>query len=94
MPLRLARVEIRYGQSACRSELAGRQEEKAPQVFFTGKPAELLLFKGNPVYTQIPGTSLTYANNTENDVFVSKMDGKFYVLLSGRWFRASKLDGP
>ena len=32
-----------------------------PQVIFSNVPAELLLFKGEPIYTRISGTSLLYA---------------------------------
>ena len=66
----------------------------APKVFFTEKPAELLLFKGAPVYAKISGTALQYATNTESNVFLHTPDHQVYVLLSGRWFRASTLDGP
>jgi hypothetical protein len=63
-------------------------------VLFTAKPAELIVFRGNPVYTKIPGTSLTYATNTDSKVFVHQPDGLIYILISGRWFRASNLAGP
>jgi len=66
----------------------------APQVLFTEKPAELIAFMGKPVYSKIPGTSLSYATNTENKVFVHQPDGQIYVLISGRWFRAASLAGP
>jgi hypothetical protein len=66
----------------------------APKVFFTAKPAELLLFKGAPVYAKILGTALQYATNTESSVFQHTPDNQVYVLLSGRWFRASTLEGP
>ncbi len=69
-------------------------ESKSVQVVFTPKPAELILFSGQPAYSKIAGTSLSYATNTENDVFMNKADHQVYVLLSGRWFRAPKLDGP
>lgn len=68
--------------------------KSAPRVVFTTKPAELLLFKGEPAYARIPGTNLAYATNTENDVFLHDPDRQVYVLLSGRWFRAARLDGP
>lgn len=68
--------------------------KSAPQVFFVDKPTELLLFKGNPKFTSIPGTVLRYATNTEDDVFLDTTDGRLYVLLSGRWFRAKSLQGP
>src|SRR5215831_4885693 len=63
----------------------------APKVFFTEKPAELLLFKGAPAYARIPGTALQYATNTESNVFLHTPDNQVYVLLSGRWFRAATL---
>src|SRR6516225_8447701 len=66
----------------------------APKVFFTEKPAELLLFKGAPVYAKIPGTALQYATNTESNVFLHTPDNQVYILLSGRRFRASTLAGP
>ncbi len=66
----------------------------APKVVFTGIPAELIVFKGAPAYSKIPGTFLQYATNTESNVFLHSPDNQVYVLLSGRWFRASSLQGP
>ncbi len=66
----------------------------APQVFFTSKPAELLAFNGKPAFAPIPSTSLAYATNTSSQVFLYNADHQFYVLLSGRWFRAAALSGP
>jgi len=68
--------------------------QSAPKVFFTEKPAELLLFAGRPLYARVPGTNLSYATNTQSNVFVHEPDKQIYVLLSGRWFRAGSLDGP
>jgi hypothetical protein len=66
----------------------------ASKIIFTDKPAELLLFKGAPVFAKIPGTALSYATNTESNVFQHAPDNQIYVLLSGRWFRAASLQGP
>jgi hypothetical protein len=63
-------------------------------VLFTAKPAELIVFRGKPAYSQIPGTSLAYATNTDSKVFVHQPDNQIYVLISGRWFRAASLAGP
>jgi len=65
-----------------------------PQVFFSDKPAELILTQGAPVYAKIPGTRLLYISNTENDVFLDDANKQFYVLLSGRWFSSKSPDGP
>jgi hypothetical protein len=66
----------------------------APRVFFSDAPAELILLKGAPVYSKVPGTQLLYISNTENDVFLDNTQQEYYILLSGRWFRAKNLEGP
>ena len=66
----------------------------APKVIATDKPAELILFEGEPALQGVPGTALQWASNTESDVFFDKAGKQWYVLLSGRWFRAATLDGP
>ncbi len=68
--------------------------QSAPNVLFTDKPAELLEFRGKPVYARIPGTSLSYATNTDSKVFLHQPDNQNYILISGRWFRAGSLSGP
>src|ERR1700735_684086 len=65
-----------------------------PAVFFSNVPAEVIEFKGAPVYAKIPGTQLTYATNTKSKVFVQTNEQKYYFLVSGRWFRSASLDGP
>ena len=54
----------------------------------------MILFKGEPTLQDVPRTSLQWASNTESDVFFDKAGKQWYVLLSGRWFRAPSLDGP
>jgi hypothetical protein len=66
----------------------------APKIFFSDKPAELILIKGSPVYGRITGTNLLYVTNTDNDLFLDNAGKQFYVLLSGRWFRSGDLNGP
>src|SRR5437773_3293624 len=65
-----------------------------PAVFYSDKPAEVILFDGQPVYAQVPDTQLTYATNTDSVVFVFTPTQQFYYLTAGRWFSASDLQGP
>ncbi len=65
-----------------------------PQVFYSTVPAEVILFDGQPTYTEIPGTQLVYANNTDSPVFVYSATQTYYYLAAGRWFRAQNLAGP
>src|SRR5438094_758052 len=68
--------------------------EVTPAVFYSDKPAEVILFDGQPVYAQISETQLTYATNTDSVVFVYTPTQQFYYLTAGRWFSAMDLQGP
>src|SRR5437764_3125508 len=65
-----------------------------PDVFYSDKPAEIILFDGQPVYAQIPDTQLEYATNTNSVVFVFTPTQQFYYLTAGRCFSANALEGP
>src|SRR6184192_1646796 len=65
-----------------------------PDVFYSDKPAEAILFDGQPVYAQIPDTQLEYATNTNSVVFIFTPTQQFYYLTAGRWFSAMDLQGP
>jgi hypothetical protein len=65
-----------------------------PEVFYSDKPAEIILFDGQPTYANIPQTQLTYATNTNSVVFVYTPTQQFYYLTAGRWFSANDLQGP
>jgi hypothetical protein len=67
---------------------------KPPTIFYSNKPAEVILFKGQPNYANIPGTQLTVATNTDADLFVYTPTQAYYYLAAGRWFKASDLNGP
>ena len=66
----------------------------APRVFYSNGPAEVIMFQGQPIYSNIPGTQLVYATNTEGDLFVYSPTQQFYYLAAGRWFSSSSLSGP
>lgn len=61
-----------------------------PKVFFSGKPAELITFSGDPVWQKIEGTNLSWATNTDSHVFQTG-EGTIYFLTSGRWFKTPAL---
>jgi hypothetical protein len=71
-----------------------KSEGVTPVVFYSDKPAEIILFDGQPVYANIPDTQLTYATNTDSVVFVFTPTQQFYYLTAGRWFSANDLEGP
>ena len=65
----------------------------APAIYVSIVPAAIIVTEGAPVFANIPGTRLRYVSNTDSDLFRAA-DDQFYVLLSGRWFASSGLDGP
>jgi hypothetical protein len=62
-----------------------------PKVIVSTVPAELIQTNGKPVFTKIDSTNLSYVSNSQNDIFLSKTDQQYYVLISGRWYKADNL---
>ena len=65
-----------------------------PDVFAATRPTELIQLHGAAEYASIQGTDLLYVDNTSGNVFRSLGDQQYYILISGRWYRADSLAGP
>jgi hypothetical protein len=65
-----------------------------PAVFVSTVPAELIQTQGAPNLVPIEGTQLMQIQNSDNALFFNDPNQRFYVLISGRWFDASFLQGP
>jgi len=65
-----------------------------PLIVVATQPTEVITFDGKPDWTPIEGTSLLFVKNTTSNVFRSTADQRIYVLISGRWFASSSMDGP
>jgi len=65
-----------------------------PALYLTTVPTELIVTSGQPQWAPIDSTRLLYISNTNAHVFKNTAEQKTYVLISGRWFRSSSLDGP
>ncbi|CAN0585819.1 unnamed protein product, partial [Ectocarpus sp. 12 AP-2014] len=53
---------------------------------------ELLVLDGDPVWSPVADTGLSYATNTGQALLA--YEEQFFTLLSGRWFTAAELAGP
>ena len=67
---------------------------QAPAIFVSTTPAVLIVTDGPMAFRTIDGTSLQYVVNTSADVFKEPTDQELYLLVSGRWFRSWKTEGP
>jgi hypothetical protein len=65
-----------------------------PKPLFATKPTELIVTTGAPEWATIPGVPLKFVKNTSGRILQDTTDRKIYILLAGRWFTASSLDGP
>ncbi len=82
--------------AAVRKQMPGRplNAKDAPTVFVATTPAAIIVTTGPPQFVTIPRTALQYVANTDAALFRHMPDGRFYYLVSGRWFAAPGLDGP
>lgn len=68
---------------------------RVPDIHVRTGPAELISVQGEPVFVEVPGTKLSYIDNTGADVFVDgAANNAWYVLVSGRWFTSPGSKGP
>ena len=63
-------------------------------VYVSTVPAELIQTTGAPNLLAVPNTDLLYVANTSSAIFYYLDDANYYVLISGRWFKAVSLNGP
>ena len=67
---------------------------KPPKVVVATEPTELVVTDGEPSWKPVSAGELLYVENTETPWLRDIAAGQMYVLLSGRWFRATSASGP
>src|SRR6266850_279600 len=70
------------------------QAGSTPTIYVSTTPAELVVLKGQPTFAPVAPTGILDVTNTDDDLFLYTPEQAYYVLLSGRWFRAKTLQGP
>ena len=73
---------------------ASLSNKPVPVIHIATTPTELIVTDGAPKFVPIPGTALTFAENTTGHIFKHTQENKLYVLISGRWFRSASAQGP
>jgi len=69
------------------------QTATPPFIVMAEKPSELIVSEGDLSFAPLAGTSLLYVDNSESDLFMNIVDQHYYLLISGRWFHSSSIDG-
>jgi hypothetical protein len=65
-----------------------------PVVFFSSKPAVLVNFDGEPIWSPIDANDLKFVVNTNWDVFEHTPTKAFYLRVNLGWMTAASLQGP
>lgn len=65
-----------------------------PKIVVATEPTELISSTGPAEYTPIVGTDLLYMSNSDSDMLLHITTQTNYVLLTGRWYKSSTLQGP
>jgi len=65
-----------------------------PRIFYSTKPALLVNFDGDPIWSPIQGSDLKFAVNTNWDVFQLESAKTYYLRNEKRWLKASDINGP
>jgi hypothetical protein len=88
-------VDMTPGDRADQSiEKELQDASSVPKIVVATKPTELIVTTGAAKYADVEGTDLAYVSNTETRLLKAKSSGTLYVLLSGRWYTSSSLQGP
>jgi hypothetical protein len=63
------------------------------RIIVATDPTELIVSDGNPTWSPVEGMDLLYMDNTDSDAFLELSTQRYYVLLSGRWYRGEGMLG-
>jgi hypothetical protein len=97
-PQTIALDRLQADLAITRAEMRTQQkiavQNNPPRIFFSTKPAMLVLIDGTPVPRAIGGTSLMRIINTRALLLLDKNTGRYYLYLADQWEEANSIEGP
>jgi hypothetical protein len=69
-------------------------DAEIPAIIVATVPTELIVTEGAPQFASVDRTDLLYLSNSQSDVLMDIDSQQYYIVLSGRWYRAGSLNGP
>jgi len=66
----------------------------APRVIVSSQPTALVLVDGQPGYQRVAGTQLSRLVNSDAVMLRNAADGRLYLQVGDRWYRAASTSGP
>lgn len=74
------------------SEYEDDNGKPVSEVLVSNEPAELIQSNGEPSFSPIENTNLLFVENSPNDIFMDIASQQYFVLISGRWYRAASMN--
>ena len=65
-----------------------------PVIFYSAKPAVLVIFDGDPIWSPIDGNDLKFAVNTNWDLFEHAVTKTYFLRIENSWMTAPSIQGP
>jgi hypothetical protein len=65
-----------------------------PKIFFSKKPAVLVIFDGKPIISPIKDSELKFIVNTNWDIFYDEKAKTYYLRNEKSWLKAQNTNGP
>jgi hypothetical protein len=95
-------AKIKAVDAKLKEQEAAAEKDKEPiaknttptEIIISTVPAELIQTEGEASFKPIQGTSLLYADNTLDEIFKDINSQHNYILLAGRWYSSSSMNGP
>ncbi len=88
---------IEIAQLVDPEEMEGSDEvvtaKNAPELVVRTDPAELIVTDGEASFVPLVD-DLLVISNSDSDIFMHVSEQHYYIVLSGRWFNASSMNGP
>lgn len=72
----------------------GQKPATPPAIVVSTTPTELVITAGEPQMVPVGGTALLRVSNADHAIILDPTNNQYYVLISGRWFRAAGYAGP
>ena len=86
--------QIKKQEKEANDGKAPTEKPEVTDILVSTVPAEVIQSKGDPTYKAIEGTKLSYVSNSSNNIFKDNSTNTIYILIAGRWYKSSSLNGP
>lgn len=95
LPARIRSVDAVMKEEAKKDTTQKDEKFTTPtEILVSTVPAELIQTEGTAAYQAVEGSTLLYVSNSLDEIFKDVESQKNYILIAGRWYMGTSLNGP